>query len=55
MVTRRDFIKTTAIASTAALSGNMLSTSCSKNPGRITIKSGVSRYEREPLDQTLWI
>ena len=49
MLTRRNFIRTTAIAGTAAFSGSLLSNCGQKNPGKITIRSGVSGYEREPL------
>ncbi|MDQ1296107.1 MAG: hypothetical protein QG611_85, partial [Bacteroidota bacterium] len=49
MLSRRNFIKTTAIAGAATISGSLLYSSCSGNSGRITIKSAGSRFEREPL------
>ncbi len=51
MVSRRKFIKSSAFAGTATLAGGMFQVlpSCQANPGRITIKSIGSRYEREPL------
>jgi len=51
MISRRNFVKTSAIAGVATLSGGLLQVlpSCSKKSGLITIKSFASRYEREPL------
>jgi len=51
MVTRRKFIKTTAFAGAATLTGSMLQVipSCRADSGTITIKSVGSRFEREPL------
>ena len=51
MVSRRDFIKTSAFASAATISGGLLPTlsSCNVDPGKITIKSASSKFEREPL------
>ena len=51
MVTRRKFIKTSAFAGAATLTGSMLQVipSCRADSGTITIKSVGSRFEREPL------
>ena len=51
MVTRRKFIKTSAFAGAATLTGSMLQVipSCRADSGTITIKSAGSRFEREPL------
>ena len=51
MVSRRNFIKTSAVAGAATLAGGMFQTlpSCRADSGKITIKSVGSRYEREPL------
>jgi L-alanine-DL-glutamate epimerase-like enolase superfamily enzyme len=51
MVSRRNFIKVSSVAGAAALTGGLFpaATACSRNPGKITIKSGSSRYEREAL------
>jgi L-alanine-DL-glutamate epimerase-like enolase superfamily enzyme len=51
MFSRRNFIKTTAIAGAATLSGGLLQglTSCRGKSTIITIKSASSKYEREPL------
>lgn len=51
MVSRRNFVKTSAYAGAAALAGSMFQAlpSCGADSGRITIKSVASRYEREPL------
>ena len=51
MVSRRNFIKASAIAGTATLTGGLLQALPSdlSNSGRITIKSGSSRFERESL------
>lgn len=51
MLSRRNFIKTSAVAGAAAISGGLFRTlpSCPEGSGKITIKSGSFRYEREPL------
>jgi L-alanine-DL-glutamate epimerase-like enolase superfamily enzyme len=51
MISRRNFVKTSACAGAAVITGGLsqLLPSCSGSPRRITIKSGSSRYEREPL------
>jgi L-alanine-DL-glutamate epimerase-like enolase superfamily enzyme len=51
MVSRRNFIKTSSFIGAAAVSGGLLQSlpSCSKASGKITIKSGSSKFEREPL------
>ena len=51
MVSRRNFIKTSSYIGGAAFTGGLLQTlpSCSEAPGNITIKSGSSKFEREPL------
>lgn len=51
MVSRRNFIKTSAFAGAATLSGSLLQTlpSCRVDSGKITIKSASSKFEREPL------
>jgi L-alanine-DL-glutamate epimerase-like enolase superfamily enzyme len=51
MVSRRNFIRTSAFAGAATLTGSMLQVlpSCRAESGKITISSAVSRFEREPL------
>ncbi len=51
MVSRRNFVKTSAIAGLATLSGGLspILPACSNHSKKITIKSSASRYEREPL------
>jgi hypothetical protein len=51
MHSRRNFIKTNALACAAALSGGVFRPSPSCRPGRskITVKSDRSAFEREPL------
>jgi len=51
MVTRRNFIKTSAIAGAATLTSGLYQVvpSCRGDSGRIIIKSVGSRFEREPL------
>jgi hypothetical protein len=51
MVSRRKFIQSSSIAGLAGISGAYLTTlsSCSESSKNITIRSGESRYVREPL------
>ena len=51
MVSRRNFIKTSAFAGAVTVSGGLLHTlpSCNVDSGKITIKSASSKFEREPL------
>lgn len=51
MYSRRNFIKTSAVAGVATISGGLFQTlpSCWESSGRIMIKSAGSRFEREPL------
>lgn len=51
MYSRRNFIRTSAFAGAAAMTGGLMHVlpSCSGKSGSITIKSAASRYEREPL------
>jgi L-alanine-DL-glutamate epimerase-like enolase superfamily enzyme len=51
VISRRNFVKTSAFAGAAAFSGSLFQIlpSCREDTGRITIRSAVSRYEREPI------
>jgi L-alanine-DL-glutamate epimerase-like enolase superfamily enzyme len=51
MISRRDFIKTSSIAGTAALTGSVaqLLPGCTESTKKIEIRSVGTRYEREPL------
>lgn len=49
MLSRRNFIKTSAAAGVSIAAGSIFTQSCSQNPGSITIKSASSKFEREPL------
>lgn len=55
MHSRRDFVKTSAMACAAALSGGVFQPDPACRPGRskITVKSGRSAFEREPLIRPL--
>jgi L-alanine-DL-glutamate epimerase-like enolase superfamily enzyme len=52
MISRRNFLRTSAIAGAATLTGGLMQVmpGCrGTTPAKITIKSAASRYEREPL------
>ena len=49
MYSRRNFVRTAALAGAATLSGSLLLPSCNEKSSRISIKSVSSRFEREPL------
>lgn len=57
MYSRRNFIKTSAIAGAATLAGSTTQflQSCKGDSGRITIKKAESRFEREPPYKTVRI
>ena len=49
MISRRYFLKTSAVAGAATLAGGLLLPACKETPKKITIKSVGSKFEREPL------
>lgn len=51
MISRRNFLRTSAIAGAATLSGGLMQVlpGCSTVPKKITIKDAAVKYEREPL------